>query len=521
MATAATTPADIFSRLVGAEHVRLDEASRSYFARDIFYWPDATLPEAVVAPGGVDELSAVLCEAAAAGLAVVPRGGGMSYTGGYVPHGAPAIVLDLRRLARIRAVDPDDGYVLIEAGATWAALRDAVEPHGLRARYSAPYSGNFSTIGGALAQGTPDDASGVLGLEVVLADGGRVRTGTFGIEPHAVPFLRGFGPDLTGLFLADGGTLGIKTAVALALEPKPRAVGYASFAFETCEAMVRAMIACGRARLPGKAMGLDPRKSQNAPKVGFRDAIQTLATVALAKPTVTGGLRDALGMAAAGRNFMEGVQWSMHVTVEGVGERSVDEALAAWRELCAGAGAGHGEGREIPNLLPMALAASPFSVRGFLGPQGERWVPTNALLPYSAAERAATRVQQYFDSRRAEMERHGMWHSCILAARPGFVLIEPSFYWPDEISRLHADHLDAASAAKFAQLPPDPAARAFAIELRAGLIRTLEDCGSAHVQLAKAYGYRSRLEPGARATIDRIKRALDPEGRLNPGNLER
>ncbi len=501
--------------LVGAEHVRTDEDSRRYFARDIFVWPDAKLPDAVVAPGSAQEVAALVRAAAGAGLKVVSRGGGMSYTGGYVPHVEHCIVLDLRRLNQVREINTTDQYVTVEAGSTWLALTQALEGTGMRTVFKPPYSGIYSTVGGALSQGLADEMSGVLSLEVALADGDLLRTGSAARADDASPFFRNFGPDLAGLFIADGGRHGIKTAATLALEPKPRAVGYVSFAFETFEALMRGMSACSQQRLPGRMMGLDPRKSQNAPRVGFKDAIQTLAGVALQKPSLGAGLRDALGMAAAGRNFMEGVKWSLHITVEGVSERAVEDAAQIYREIATR------EAREIANLLPMALAAKPYSVRGFLGPEGERWVPSNSMIPYSRAERAATEVQRFFDSQRARMDALGFWESYMLGPRPGFMLIEPSFYWCDEVSPLHLDHLDAASAAKFRGAAPNPAARAYAVELRQGLLQCLAGLGAAHVQLAKAYAYRSRITPEALRTWQNLRRALDPLETLNPGNLER
>jgi D-lactate dehydrogenase (cytochrome) len=119
------------------------------------------------------------------------------------------------------------------------------------------------------------------------------------------------------------------------------------------------------------------------------------------------------------------------------------------------------------------------------------------------------------------MEAHGVWESYMLGPRPGFMLIEPSFYWRDEVSALHLDHLDAASVARFRGAAPNPAAREFAIELREGLKQCLAGCGAVHVQLAKAYAYRSRLAPAARDAWERVRAALDPHGVMNPGNLER
>jgi hypothetical protein len=191
----------------------------------------------------------------------------------------------------------------------------------------------------------------------------------------------------------------------------------------------------------------------------------------------------------------------------------VEDSLALLRA------AGTREGREIPNLLPMALAAKPYSVRGFLGPEGERWVPTNAMLPYSRAESAAVTLQAFFESQRQRMNALGIWESYMLGPRPGFVVLEPSFYWSDEVSQLHLDHLDAASAARFRGRPANFAARSFARELRSGLVDALDKAGAVHVQMAKTYAYESRLSPEALRVWRSLKQTLDPGNRLNPGNL--
>jgi len=505
---------EIFAAIVGARHVHTDARTCAYFSRDIFFWDPAETVVAVVAPADAAQVAAVLAATAEVGTPVTVRGGGMSYTGGYVPTAPGTVMIDLRRLNRVREINEVDQYVAVEAGASWESVTAALTNTGLRTSISGPYSGSVSTVGGALSQGVVDEMTGVLALEVALANGSLVRTGSAARHDHPSPFFRNFGPDLTGLFIGDGGTLGVKTAATLALEPVPVAKQHASFAFETFPAITRAMIGCSRLRLPSRIMGLDPKKSQNAPRVGFKSAIETVAKVALASNKLSGGLRDAFSMAAAGRNFMEGVKWSLHITAEGASEAAADAAIDAYRAACLL------EGREIPNLLPIALGAKPFSVRGFLGPQGERWVPTNAVLPPSRAEEASAKVLEFFAARRERMQAHGIWESYMLGARPGFVLIEPSFYWPDEVSALHLDHLDAATAARFKNHGASLDARRCVLEMRRDLIELFASLGAAHVQLARAYRYQSRLDPATQQLWHRVRDALDPDRRLNRTNLD-
>jgi D-lactate dehydrogenase (cytochrome) len=87
-----------------------------------------------------------------AGAAIVPRGGGMSYTDGYLPVRPLSVTFDLGHLNRIVHIAAEDMYVTVEAGCTWDALNNALAPLGLRTPYWGPVSGGRATVGGALSQ---------------------------------------------------------------------------------------------------------------------------------------------------------------------------------------------------------------------------------------------------------------------------------------------------------------------------------------------------------------------------------
>ena len=84
-----------------------------------------------------------------------------------------------------------------------------------------------------------------LGLEVVLAGGRTIRTGSWA-HRSGTPFTRYYGPDLTGLFLADTGAMGVKTRAALKLIPLPLSNQAVSFAFDTFELAYAAMAEMAR-----------------------------------------------------------------------------------------------------------------------------------------------------------------------------------------------------------------------------------------------------------------------------------
>jgi len=155
-------------------------------------------------------------------VAVVPHGGNTGYCGGATPdESGSQIVLSLRRLNRVRQIDAANYSMIIEAGCTLAEAQaaareaDRLFPLSLGSEGTAQIGGNLSTNAGGTAvlrYGMMRDL--VLGLEVVLADG-RVL--------HALKSLRkdNTGYDVKSLFIGAEGTLGVITAACLKLFPKP------------------------------------------------------------------------------------------------------------------------------------------------------------------------------------------------------------------------------------------------------------------------------------------------------------
>ncbi len=175
------------------------------YGQDI--WKISRRPVAVLRPTETAGLSRALAETARLNLPVAPRGGGMSYTGGYVSDAGPVALIDLSRMDRVLHVDAEAMTVTVEAGCTWKTLLETLKPQGLRTPFWGPLSGVSSTIGGGLSQlnavfgaghwGTTSES--VVGLTVALADGRLVSTGARR-KADGRTFYRHYGPDLTGLF---------------------------------------------------------------------------------------------------------------------------------------------------------------------------------------------------------------------------------------------------------------------------------------------------------------------------------
>ncbi|WP_448508730.1 FAD-binding oxidoreductase [Immundisolibacter sp.] len=184
-------------------------------------------PELVVRPQDAPTVGRVLAAASRLSVPVYSRGAGSMYAGGVNPQ-ASGLVLDMSGLDRILDIDAVKGVVVLEPGVTFGALLAALEPFGQTIGI-VPSTGAAGTVGGAvsahaLGTGSPRFQSmgdQVAGLEVALADGSFIRTGS--AAAHGAGFFHRYaiGPDLTGLFIGADGTLGVITKIALWLHPLP------------------------------------------------------------------------------------------------------------------------------------------------------------------------------------------------------------------------------------------------------------------------------------------------------------
>ena len=88
------------ARILGTENVVTDETERRLLSTDMSMLPHE-IADLVIKPANTEELAAALEIAARAGMAIVPRGGGMSYTRGYTPERQGSLLVDTRRMNRI------------------------------------------------------------------------------------------------------------------------------------------------------------------------------------------------------------------------------------------------------------------------------------------------------------------------------------------------------------------------------------------------------------------------------------
>jgi D-lactate dehydrogenase (cytochrome) len=231
---------DQLLRLIPDERrVNDGESVLDQHAADLSYHPPHR-PDVVVFPESTDEVAAVLAYADTSNVPVVPFGAGTSLEGHVIPlHGG--ISLDLTRMNAIVALRPDDLTATVQPGVTRSQLEAAAGPHGL---FFPVDPGADATLGGMAATNASGTTSvryggmrqNVLALEVVLADGRIIRTGTRAAKTSA-------GYSLTNLFVGSEGTLGVITELSLRLQPIPEHVVVARAAFPSVEAACRAAAA--------------------------------------------------------------------------------------------------------------------------------------------------------------------------------------------------------------------------------------------------------------------------------------
>ncbi len=228
-----------FAEIVGEANALVRPEDQAGYLRE---WRDlySGRTPVVLRPGSTGEVSRILALAHEHGVGVVPQAGNTGLVGGQIPSTrGDEIVLSVGRLKKIRAVDADGGTMILEAGVTLSEAQAVAEKAGRLFPLSLASEGSCQ-IGGVLAAnagGTAVLAYGnarnlCLGLEAVLADG-RVWHGLRTLKKDNT------GYDLRDLLIGSEGTLGVITAAALKMLPRPAEMATALVALDSPEAALR------------------------------------------------------------------------------------------------------------------------------------------------------------------------------------------------------------------------------------------------------------------------------------------
>lgn len=198
-----------------------------------------SLPDAVVWPESTEEVSEIIQIANRWAVPVIPFGEGSGVLGSVVAVRG-GIVIDMKRMNRILALNEKDLLLTVETGINGAVLERKLNERGYTLRHI-PQSVRASTVGGWIAcraagqfstkYGKIEDM--MVGVEAVLPDGSIYRNV---IAPRTAA-----GPRMDQLFLGAEGTLGVVTQTVLRIWPVPEAQALRSFAFENIENALEAV----------------------------------------------------------------------------------------------------------------------------------------------------------------------------------------------------------------------------------------------------------------------------------------
>ena len=462
--------------IAGDAYVTDAPAARFAYRHDasLFGGTDAAV---IVRPGSTEDVSRIMALASRHGVPVVVRGGGSSIYG--QPPGVPGknLLLDMTRMNRVLSMNPQGMTVTAEAGIIMSRLQQACNKAGFYLFVPAAPVHTVS-LGGWLsgAAGGGGIWWEIISITAVLPDGTVVRTGggpgTHVRQTEAYSRIMG-GPDLTGMFIGDGGSFGVKTEVTVRLMGLP--------------AVTRASI------------------------LVFRTLDNVLDLMARHVARVTPHPFDPLLVFGPGANELFSADGSsadmftVMALMQGHTAAETDARRDAFAAIAAALG-----GEHTPELDALAgmMARAPdqesememFGLGFFNGLGLAAWLPFNMPRPRMAE--VYPRLVQWREDRIAEAERRGF------ECQARFEFMAPS----DQCSV--TGEVDA-----FFKDSTSPELRAFVRDM----IRDYQEF-THELGLLDVYnqGMMSRLNAGCwsdgyRALYSSVKQALDPQHILNPG----
>lgn len=510
------------AQLTAPDRVSTTLPDRSAYARDL--WPRGLLgvragegaphaPDAVVWPETVAEVQAIVRLAAAERVALVPFGAGSGVCGGTLPL-RRGVVVDLKRMRRLVALDREQGTATFEAGVLGEHLEHELNRRGYTLGHF-PSSIMCSTLGGWLAARSAGQYSSRYGkiedmvrsLEFVSGTGARYDTSGW----HG-------SIDWNQLLVGSEGTLGIITRAELAIQPAPEVRHLRGFVMPRlatgCEALRRVMQRglrpsvmrlydefdtqlARRSSVPDS--GVDetaPHESRLAAALDQAFAHRAIAKIkslalgmALRRPALINLAVDSLLPRIAGGCLLI-------VGTEGDHRLADAEAKAIFRELEAAGGQDLGPGpgeRWLAHRYDVSFKQSPIFAAGGFADTMEVAIRWDRLLDLYHAVRAAVAPYAFIMAHFSHAYRDGC-----------------SIYFT------------------FAGAAPDPRSAPGAVERRydqtwraalSAVTRIGATISHHHgVGLAKA-AFMPDEHGAAMAIFRALKRTLDPSGILNPGKM--
>jgi alkyldihydroxyacetonephosphate synthase len=475
------------------------DVDRLSYGRDL--WPrhhlavregDVSLhrPASIVWPERTEDVAEIVRFCEREGIPIAPFGAGSGVCGGTLPD-PRTVIVDLKRMNRVRALDRHRKTVDVEAGAMGIRFEEDLVRDGFTLGHF-PSSILCSTVGGWLAARSAGQCSGLYGkiedmavdLECVIAGGEIVRLKR-----------RTRGPDLLPLMIGSEGVFGVITSSTLRIHDAPPSRTFGAFSFPSVEAGCETMREMFQAGLrPAVCRLYDAFDSwmakrgsvkKDKEKRGSHEFTDAVLRKMLRIPKVLNGLVDRIGDKAFGGTLMV-------LVFEGRDEEGKDDLARATHVAARNAGSSLGEGPArhwFEHRYSVSYRQAPVFMAGAFSDTMEVAAPWSKLA-------------LLYESVRDALSKHV------------FVMAHFSHAYPDGAS-IYFTFAGSAETRAESEAKYDAAWR--------GALDAAIDAGgtlSHHhgVGRSKAPALGKELGLGVQV-IQSLKRALDPRGIMNPGNL--
>ncbi|MFV0319225.1 MAG: FAD-binding oxidoreductase [Microbacterium sp.] len=250
------------AEIIGADRVIAGDGSGEF--RDPYQpgsW-DAFATTGVVQPDSAEHVQQIVRIACRHGIPIWAQGQGRNNGyGGAAPLVSGGITINFRRMNRVLSIDPQLGVALVEPGASFQDIYDAIEAAGADLMVAVPDIGWGSMGGNQQDNGLTylpygKDWRNICGLEVVTADGELLRTGMGAMENNKSwnLYKRNLGPSIETLFFQ--GNFGVVTKLGIWLMPKPEVITHVHIDVERDEDLIPLVDTLRRLRLDGTIDGV-------------------------------------------------------------------------------------------------------------------------------------------------------------------------------------------------------------------------------------------------------------------------
>ncbi|MEA2335839.1 MAG: alkyldihydroxyacetonephosphate synthase [Solirubrobacteraceae bacterium] len=475
----------------GAKHVRDDHGERVAHAAGKGY-PDLVrlragepegAPDAVVLPGSMQEVSAVLALCAGESLAVVPFGGGTSVVGGVEPlrgEHRGVISLDMRRMGGVVELDGASRTVTVQGGIRAPALERHLAERGLTLGHY-PQSFEYVSLGGCAATRSAGQASSGYGAIERMVVGLRMSAPAGEIDLPAIP-ASAAGPSLRQLLIGSEGTLGVIGELSLRVRAAPHERVYEGIFFEDFSAGVGVLRELAQ-------QGASPDVAR------LSDEQETRMSLALAG---AGGVKGRLGrMYLAARGYRGGC-----LAIFGFEGSQRDVQTRRARALeAARDGGGLRVGRSPGEAWRAGRFAAPY-LRDELLTQGVMVETLETATQWSNLQRLHSAVGRSIDAALKD------------CGTPGLVMCHVSHLYETGASLYFTFVARQREGEEIAQWRSVKQAASLAIVQGGGTITHHHAVGRDHAQWMRA-----EVGDTGTAALRALKARLDPAGIMNPGKL--